>query len=156
MDAIRVHLREPTAQGRLYYQHTPSVAHIVVLVESFFAIPFSYMISIQGVVNLGMNAERILQQIEFIGLRSRWIVTTPIETPKADLSANLEITDVWHRNEMVELPVQIITDERMSYICAKFGEIEQDGSWVAMSEQCLALIVEGRLKGFFVALESTG
>ncbi|MBA3946567.1 MAG: hypothetical protein H0X37_18635 [Herpetosiphonaceae bacterium] len=105
---------------------------------------------------MGIDGEHILRDVQFLFPRRAWIVDEHTIQPTALRSVVLEIPDVSDRVEVIEWPrgsVVIITDERQSYAQILFGEIAQGDMWVALSEQCFALISKDLLKGLFVMLE---
>lgn len=156
MDYLRVRLQQPTLAGRIYYRPDPQIEPHILFIASVNRRRLAYTININGgEVLIGITADRILQDVEFLIPRRAWNVVPRTIFPQSTHVADLVFPYVAEENVVVEWPrgtVSVTTDVQYSYAYAQLGESPPGALWVALSEQCFALVAEDLLKGFFVAL----
>lgn len=153
MEVIRVHLRAPVPGGYLLYHHDAEVDEHLLWLKTPASRPWSYKVEIDSQILFGLDAERMLVSLEILLGRHLWRVVPLEALPVAVQPARLEFSRATLRQRYFEMPVEITTNESRSYLWIQIGLSEQSAIWVALSNQCLALIAGDRLKGFFVALK---
>lgn len=153
MEAIKVQLREPTVQGRLYYQSSDEIKDEVILLKSRPSKKWSYFINIAGEALLDFDANRILRVAEIVVPKTSWFIQSSLTFITASQVADIELIEPLKSHTLMELPVTVYRDETTSCVCILFGSINAKPSWVELSSQCQAAVVDDELKGFLVALK---
>jgi hypothetical protein len=149
---VRVSLGQPTEPGRLYYHYDAEIDKNILSLASAIPRSWSYEINIDNLILLDLDSERVLGMVDIMIPKRSWKVEAISVLPHATKAADLIFPEVTHRYEFIELPVQVMTDEARSYAYILIGLTEQESIWIELSEKCLALVAEDRLKGFFVVL----
>lgn len=156
MNDIRISLHEPTAHGRLIYQPDPQVEKHLLFISSPERSPRKYTLNINGgQIIFGIDENFTVQSVEFNIPRTAWKITPRYETPHTNRSASLLVKGIDERLTQIEWPrgtVTVNTDNTRSYAHVALGHAPPRATWVALSEQVLALVMEDSLKGFFVFL----
>lgn len=150
MNGIEIILSEATERGRLYYQPDPEVEHYLFCIQSAVRRKGVSGINVASLILFTLDENRSLTNIEFVIPRKAWIKSTNYEMPKANRSADIAIAKRALQQEYIEPAVSAITSDDFSSVQVIFGDFEASDEWIALSEKCLALVSENRLKGFFV------
>ena len=157
MEDIRVVLREPVPHGRLIYRPDPQIDHLILFIQSEVQEPIKYIVNINGAaVILDVTADHILHDVEFAIPRPAWKVAPLAVFPHPTQTAALALPDLTQRYTQIVSPAMravVTTNDAQSYAQILFGEAPLEATWVALSDQCLALVAGDRLKGFFVRLK---
>lgn len=152
MENILVQFRQPTISGRLIYEYDVQTDPHLIFIKSAVRKRRMGRVNISSEILLGIDHEQIIESIEFIIPKRSWKVVPLSEFPLLDFAANLALTQETLNQNYFEFSVKVTTDEIHSYMNIIIGEQEQGGIWVELSKQCLALVIENRLKGFFIRL----
>jgi hypothetical protein len=151
LDSLRVRLQEPTALGRLYYQNYPSIESSITFIRSAIRRQDVYTINLDSTVIFGVDQDKRLKDVDFMISKSIWKVA-PVPEPQPLQAADIVFTEVQNEHAYLVLPIRVVTNESKTYAHIVFDEEEPEGDWIALSEQCLALIAEDQLKGFHIWL----
>jgi hypothetical protein len=112
-----------------------------------------FSVNINNKVLLGIDEFLILNNVEILVPKRAWIRKIEHEYPDANVVSNIGFSGILQRNTFLEMPVKVITDMSYSFAYVLFGKEETEGQlWVELSNQCLALLYENRLHGFFIRL----
>ena len=153
MENILVQFRPQTVNSRLLYKYDAQTDQFLIYVKSAIRKQRMARVNVSGGrMLLGVDNERIIESIEFIIRKRAWKVAPLDEFPISQFPADLLLVQETINQRTFEIPVKVTTDERYSYMNVIIGEREQGGIWVELSNQCLALVIENRLKGVFIKL----
>jgi len=163
MDVIKVLLKESNIEGSLYrVKYPPDVERNLLYVASPIKRKDRYIITIDGKINLIIDANRLLKGAEFMIPRERWQTDSLLEIPKPIKSVSIEFPEApqfskthkfWERYEEYDWPIKFTVDPTRSFVKFAFREYEQDEFWVSLSEDCFASISSDNLTGFLVVLK---
>lgn len=153
MEAIKVQLREPTKQGRLYYQAGPQIREDIILMKSEVSEKWSYFVNISSEVLLDFDANRTLRVVEAVSPRDSWLIQPGLKFPTATQVADVKLLEPLEPRVIIDLPVVVYSDETKSCTLILFEQVNTTVMWVELSSRCLAAIEDGELKGFSVALQ---
>ena len=150
MDKIRVVLREPTLNGRLYYQRDSEVEDSIIYVHNPNLRKKAYSILVSYDIILFIDPALVLYFVDFKIPKQKWTLSS-IAPPTISKMADIGFENSDKREVHVELPISTETDPSYSYVFFTFDQpISQQANWVGLSEQCAALIDGEFHKGFFV------
>jgi hypothetical protein len=149
VNKIRVHLLEPTEQGRIYYKYDLETADSIISLNSALKRPWEFAINVENTAILYIDAARILSEADLMIPKRSWKVAPLPVVPQKVQAADLEFPDVKHKRHQIDLPIQTVTNESKSHVYIQFGVQEPGESWIALSEQCIALVANDHLKGFY-------
>ncbi len=131
-------------------------------IEEVYTLPvsFGFMASERRRPNLNIGGRLIcdvqidgwLQNFDLMLAKELWQVAPPADPPRPARAAKLFFTGATFRGRVHNTVVRVLTDEARSYAHILFGEPEDGGVWVALTEHCLAWTVGDRLKAFHVAV----
>lgn len=153
VDVFKIKLTKLTDEGSLVYVRNPRIEPHGLYITSHIKRKREYYINIGGDAVFLLDAKRILINVEFIYDRRRWKKAILRELPQPQMFANLEFINVHSFANELELPITITTDNEYSYAYVLLGNEEpDDGQWVGLSDQCLALVEKNILRGLFVKL----
>lgn len=150
MKEIRVELSRPTARGRLY----PRYNNEADLLEVGSSVPreWTYGIDIDGTVIFDIDADRILANFDLLIPKRLWEVTSIPLNPHSSRQVDLRISEGSITHKSFHLPLTVMTNHSRSCAYILFGTTESSTSWITLSDSCLALVLQDRLRGFFVKL----
>jgi hypothetical protein len=114
----------------------------------------TYQVATNEPILFSLDTDRLLVAIEFIIPRCVWRVIPPRTPPAAPDVVSLAFTEQTVRHGVFDLDADVVTDTAYKYALVRFGTQEERMHWVSLSEHCLALIAENRLKGFFITCTS--
>jgi hypothetical protein len=152
MDILKVALLEPTTEGRIYYSRDHTIEPEVLFIETKVDRPKAFGINLEGgSVLLKLDANHILKSAEFVYHRRAWKISQ-IEIPEPKYTRDIQLPNVelWYNG--FEMDVTAVTDEQYHYVQFRFYKFSGEEEWIALSDECYALIVEGNLCGFFIKL----
>lgn len=177
MNEILVQLRKPTDMGRMYYFRDAEVEKHLIFIESPSDRKMEYCINVSdGFIILMFDTNRSLINVEFIIPRKAYQIVPHLEIPQTLLAANLEFVGVLSPHPLnprkMKLPRRITRDNGFSfrlyeaqnvpitvyatpdyaYAQILLGHPRVETGWITLSEQCLALIIDEYLSGFFFKL----
>lgn len=157
LNELHIKLREPTTRGRLYYCTDPDVAdHLIYLRSLAPSKEIGHSINVKGgTVLFGADEYHLIRSVEVIIPKHHWVIDPLLYPPNPNKLADIELIEVSHRKEWIEWQnrsITVISNEIGSYIKIVFGEPETTANWIELSEQCLAMVIEDRLNGFFIKL----
>jgi hypothetical protein len=153
MCIFEINLLEPTNEGRIYYSPDPTLEPRILFIRSKIRWAESYGINIEGgSILLSLDQNRILRSVEFIYHQRIW-KKSYIDIPKPKYAKDIQFVNAINRRVAFDMDVTAKTDENYRYVQFRFFDLEGEGDWVSLSEQCCALIVNNYLCGFFVKLK---
>lgn len=152
MDEIKIHLRPPTAHGRLYPRYDAEAD----LLEVGSSIPrdWPYGVDIDGTLIFDLDANRVLANFDLLIRKDLWKVVPLFEWPHALREADIEFSEETIKHKSFNLPIEVQTDQNRSCARILFGGTEHAGTWIALSENCMSLVAKDRLLGFFVIMDA--
>lgn len=150
MDEIQIKLKTATSHGRLYPRYDTDAN--ILEVESTVPRSWPYGVDIDGRIIFDIDADFILANVDILIPRRRWKLATSLEEPQGLRDMDIEFSQASVKHKSYHLPVEVQTDGSKSRVYVSIGETEQRATWVALSERCLVLVAEDRLKGFFLKL----
>lgn len=178
MKEILVDLVSPTDLGRMYYSRSRSILKYPLLfMESTINRKMDYAIVINnGNVILMFDNSGILINVELTYLHHAWNKNRKFddELPVPSLSADLKLAGVrtnrksmvrprfvkrdngftFNHYEFEDIPIEFCTDSQFTFAKVIFDKQMPSPKWVELSENCMALVSENYLKGFFINLRS--
>ncbi|WP_161668826.1 hypothetical protein [Kallotenue papyrolyticum] len=151
MKDIRIQLQNPTDRGRLYPRYDAEAD----LLEVTSAVPgeWSYGVDIDGAIIFDLDADQILTNVDVLISKRYWEVIVPVTVPQATREASIRFLEDTIRHKSFNIPVVVQTDPLRSHTYILLGGPEKIGTWIALSNRCLALVKEDCLKGFFIILQ---
>lgn len=150
---ICVSLETPTEQGHLLYVRDPDVAEHLLYLRSPEFQRTTYSVTLEDPVIFRLDSEGILGSAKFVIPRRAWIQTATMPVPTAARSARLRFTPATIEQRSVDMTANVMTNKQYSYAAITFGSPEVHTFWVALSQNCFALLAGNRLKGFFILIE---
>jgi len=170
MPEVIVELRNPTEQGRLYYERDPEIEGHIVYIQTPMRRRIIHSVIINGgQAILEFDADRILLDVEFISNWNAWRKLPVLEVPRVSRIADLALSNLEPDPERppstkidrdgflrhycsFDTVAMKTTDANRSCVQFLFGTTEPVGEWIALSHQCFALVADNFLRGFFVQL----
>lgn len=156
MNDIEVTIQPFTERGRLR-SCPPSEAAVA---ERLFSVKSplyrrqTYQVETNEPMLFSLDTDRLLMAIEFIIPRCVWRVIPPRTPPAAPDVVSLAFSEQTVRHGVFDLDADVVTDISYTYALVRFGTHEARMHWVTLSEHCLALIADNRLKGFYITCMS--
>lgn len=114
-----------------------------------------YYVNISGgLVVMGLDEKKVLKDIEFNILRSKWKEENDLKIPTYYAPAGLLFTNIFVKSNELDLPILARTNQTRSIVFFSWGDKQSasSDSWYALSKQCFALVVEGRFEGLLVEI----
>jgi len=107
-----------------------------------------------GHLLLGLNADHILTSIELNIHREDWKNSGQnLLKPLPNAVGFLEFPNINERLNELDIPLDVYADKTFSVISIQFDEHKEiDASWVAISNNCIAKILNNNLVGFWISL----
>jgi hypothetical protein len=151
MSAIQVELAGPTKLGRLY----PQIVEGVLSLESAPRRQWPYGVNVDYSLILDLDSSHTLAHVELLDEKRLWKVVDPFpDKPYITRKANLVFPKHIIEHEIFEQPVKVVTDKRKDHVLIWFGGTLREAAAVELSENCLALVEDNQLLGFYVTLVS--
>lgn len=156
MNEIKVSLLNSTKEGRLYYQNNPEIEPFVIFLHNNLKIKRTYSINIDSAIILDINENHVLQGAEFIIHKNVWKIDPKIVVPHPpENEADIRVENLIAVNELIETPVQSITDDKYRYVIFDWGADSNHKKWIYLSEKVYAAISDANLTGFYINLQPT-
>lgn len=149
---VQIQLSEPTERGRLYYYQDLEIEKNILFIQNNIRRRRSYSINISCLVILGIDDNHLLKSVEIIYPQRAWEIESSPATIRDSFAADIVIPNLSSKTTNIELPVVVLTDHQKSYAQVSIGTLDEDAEWIALSNQCFALIKESLLQGFFISL----
>ena len=151
MNEIQVRLLEQSENGRLYYRPDHQVHPFVYYLEN----PKkekkrAFSINIDSAVIIDLNKDYLVQSVEFNIHKKIWQSTPDLIIPAISISADIHVTNLKETNALVEKQVTSKTNYNQSITLFTWMEVNSDGNWIKLSDQCFAYILDSYLGGFLV------
>ena len=154
LDEIRIRLLEPTDVGRLFYQPDPETEPALTHIQNRLDFQRVCIININSTIIIDLGQNRIIRFVELNIPQKFWKQNMDFILPEPSRAADIQVVGRMRKYAFLEKPAWAITGEELRYVFLSCGEPTAGGIWVALSDQCLALIQEDCLRGFFVWLKS--
>lgn len=105
-----------------------------------------------GLLLLGFNKERILNNLEFNIYREHW-TSIDLNAIKPTDSGCLKLLNLNKVHYEFDVPIKTYTDKMQSAVVIEIGiHTDSDISWVAISDNCFVKILNNSLVGFWIDL----
>ena len=178
MEEILVNLVPATELGRMHYSPRRSkISYPLLFVESAVNRKMDYAIVINNAsIVLMFDNDGILINAEFTYLHHNWNTSRKFEDelPVPSVLADLKLVGVrknrksmvqprfvkresgfaFNHYELDDIPIEFCSDSQFTFAKIIFGKQIPSPTWVELSENCMALVSEQYLKGFFINLSN--
>jgi hypothetical protein len=151
MNKITVHLLPPTESGRIHYFRDPEIEQNILYIRRNIHERAAHIINIDSIVMITLDNNSILQSLECVRSRKIWRVQNEVSVPADVIQADVEFLGV-DKGLYLELPVIVMTDKNYSFAQVLIGNIEPTYKWIALSDQCYALVSGNNFQGYYVRL----
>ena len=158
MAEIKVHLVEPTPEGRLYYFRDPQIdTHILYIsakTKSFWG-KQAYSVNVYATVFFGLLVDRRLYAVEIFHNYKFWKVDESVKIPDKSIPADIIFPWVKERGFSIEEDEnrgEYRIDPGRNVILISFGMKIENPTYVALSEQCFAILNDDNMVGLIIKL----
>lgn len=148
MTGIPVSVGPPTAEGRLYPRYLNSIGILTLDPDTRRPSPFA--INIDGSLILDFDERRLLAGVELLIPMSGWKGKDDTSRPRG-AAGNVLLPISAAESAAYEWPVSVSRNVQTDEARIAFWSGEHDRS-VALSRTCHALLLDGRLTGFWFTL----
>ncbi|MCA9958357.1 MAG: hypothetical protein KC443_04955, partial [Anaerolineales bacterium] len=125
MTNIHIRLKEPTIQGRLYYQPDKQIEEYLVYLRSPIIRKIAYSINITGgLIILGVDENSLLKDIELNILRRNWREGNVNVMCFSRVEADIQFVNLTAKHIDLEFPVHVTRDKFYSKILVSIGKIQ--------------------------------
>ncbi len=150
MNGIPVKLRAPSARGRIFPRYDEESRLIIAGNQQVSDWPIG--VNIDTTVILDAGPDRILASVEVIFRRELWSMEHDFVAPEVGAAADIEIREEALIDPDYFIPVNVSTNAARSAARVMFGTLSEGAVSVELSEHCLALVEDDRLRGFYFDL----
>ena len=144
---IRVLVQPPTKRGRLYPRYDEDAG--ILVLESREPRAWPYGLDIDGMIVLDIDESRVLANLDLHIRADLWERASTAFWPNEVNSGDLAFPDETLKTKSFHLPLRVRTNPNVHYIRVDIGEREPQ-QYVALSNECLALVTEDQLVGFMI------
>ncbi len=151
MNEILTHIVDPTDQRRLVYNSDPEIEPSLLFLRSLIKQRTIYNININGgAVILGVDSIKRLINLEMGIPQSSWDLSLKLDWPAYSVSGDIEFPNLHMRHYEFEIPTKVFSYRDFSIVHLQIGSQTGDISWISLSNQCMAGVIEGALVGFLI------
>lgn len=159
MKVLHVKIVGESKSNQLLVSHDPEIENYLVFLRNPLDSKIIYSVNFNGgELLLGLDGNRRINRLELNYSRRDWIIVKDRNLkPDVSIQGCLEFININSRNNEIDIPLVIQTDDLYSGVKIDIGIDENPNSfWIALSDQCFTKIADNHVNGFWISLHPTG